>query len=291
MTRVFAGAAIAVVLVVFGSGPARAQANEDSSSDLQCFPWQEMKGGRCVAKPATAPPVAPAASPTLAPAPAPEVSTDPCGLRGLSTPCNCPAATHLDAASGTCVADAPVRPSPAAVTPIAPVAPTVAIVCTGGTVTNGTCVCPSGFNLMSTDGNPANGGTCVKTHADNCLGGELTVSGTCLCTGQVVMSGETYGLEYVNGKCVPKRCPEQTVLKGGRCVAISTTAAAPDVQPKPAAPKAADEEDEHRRRCGKGMVRTHAGCAPARHRYPPEIGAIPSDLQRYYRNYQITPGN
>jgi len=294
MTRVFAGAAIAVLLVVFGSDPARAQASEDSSSELQCFPWQEMKGGRCVAKPASAPPAAPAAAPALAPAPtpaparAPEVSTDPCGTRGLSTPCQCPAASHLDMASGTCVADAPATP-PAAVTPVAP---TVAIVCNGGTVANGACICPSGFELMSTDGNPGNGGTCVKAHAENCLGGVLTVSGTCLCTGQVVMSGETYGLEYVNGKCVPKRCPEQTVAKGGKCLAISTTAAVPEVQePKPPAPKAADDADEHRRHCGKGMVRTHAGCAPARHRYPPEIGAIPSELQRYYRNYQITPGN
>jgi len=164
------------------------------------------------------------------------------------------------------------------------------MVCAGGTVTNGACVCPSGFNLMSTDGNPASGGTCVKVHADNCLGGELTVNGTCLCTGQVVMSGETYGLEYVNGKCVPKRCPEQTVLKSGRCLAISTTAAAPEpAATRPAPAKEADEEDEHHRRCGKGMVHTHAGCVPARHRYPVGLGDIPSDLQRYYRNY--APGN
>jgi hypothetical protein len=291
MTRVFAFAAIAVLLTIFNSVPARAQANDDSSSDLQCFPWQEMKGGRCVAKPVTAPPPAAAASP--APPPAPELSTDPCGLRSLSTPCRCPAATHLDAASGTCIADAPVTPiSPAPAATPAPIPPALAIVCAGGTVTNGACICPSGFELMSTDGNPANGGTCVKTHADNCLGGELTVSGTCLCTGQVVMSGETYGLEYVNGKCVPKRCPEQTVMKGGRCLAISTTAAAPAVEAtKPAAPKEADDEDEHRRRCGKGMVHTHAGCAPARRRYPVGLGAIPSELQRYYRNYQVAPGN
>jgi hypothetical protein len=301
MTRCVAAAAIATFLVVFASVPARAQANEDSSSDLQCFPWQEMKGGRCVAKPVAPPPPAPAAStapvPVPAPAPTPEVSTDPCGLRSLSTQCKCPAASHLDAASGTCVADAPVTPVTPPLTPAAPVAPrpTVAIVCAGGTVTNAACVCPSGFNLMSTDGNAANGGTCVKAHADNCLGGELTVSGTCLCTGQVVMSGETYGLEYVNGKCVPKRCPEQTVLKGGRCLAISTTAAVPEPEatkpaaPKEAAPKEADEEDEHRHHCEKGMVHTHSGCMPARHRYPLGIGTIPPDLQRYYRNYQM-PG-
>ncbi len=292
MTRVFAFAAITALLFVFGSVPARAQANEDPSSDLQCFPWQEMKGGRCVAKPVPAQPPVSATSPAPAPAPSsgPEISTDPCGLRSLSTPCKCPTATHLDAAGGACVADAPVTPTPPPV--VTPVAPTLTIVCAGGTATNGACTCPSGFNLMSTDGNPANGGTCVKAHADNCLGGELTVSGTCLCTGQVVMSGETYGLEYVNGKCVPKRCPEQTVLKGGRCLAISTTAAAPEPETtKPAPAKEADEEDEHRRHCGKGMVHTHSGCVPARHRYPVGLGAIPSDLQRYYRNYQIAPGN
>ena len=296
MTRVFAVAAIAVLLVVFTQVPARAQANEDSSFDLQCFPWQEMKGGRCVAKPVTAPPPGPVASPSPAasPAPAPsaEGSSDLCGLRSLSTQCKCPAATHLDAGSGTCVADAPVTPAPPAAIPAPPIAPALAIVCSGGTVTNGACVCPSGFNLMSTDGNPANGGTCVKVHADNCLGGELTVNGTCLCTGQVVMSGETYGLEYVNGKCVPKRCPEQTVLKGGRCLAMSTTAAAPEpAATRPAPAKEVDEEDEHRRRCGKGMVHSHAGCVPARHRSPVGLGDIPSDLQRYYRNYQIAPGN
>jgi hypothetical protein len=291
MTRCFAAAAIALFLVVFNSVPAGAQANEDSSSDLQCFPWQQMKNGRCVANPVATPPPAPA------PAPPPQVSTDPCGLRSLSSQCKCAAETHLDAASGTCVADAPVTPVVPAVVPAAPVAsrPAVAIVCSGGTVTNGACVCPSGFNLMSSDGNAANGGTCVKAHADNCLGGELTVSGTCLCTGQVVMSGETYGLEYINGKCVPKPCPGQTVLKGGKCLAISTTAAAPEPEvtkpaaPKQAARKEADEEDEHRHHCGKGMVHTHSGCVPARHRYPVGIGAIPPDLQRYYRNYQM-PG-
>ena len=286
MTRFFAIAAIAFFLIVFNSSlPARAQTNEDSSSDLQCFPWQEMRNGQCVAKPVATPPSAPAPAPLAAPQP----STDPCGLRSLSTQCKCPAATHLDAGSGTCVADAPVTP---VAPPVAPVTtkPAVAIVCAGGTVTSGACVCPSGFNLISADGNPATGGTCVKLHAENCLGGELTVSGTCLCTGQVVMSGETYGLEYVNGKCVPKRCPEQTVLKGNKCLAMSTTAAAPEPEAtKPAPPKEVEEEDEHRHHCGHGMVHTHAGCVPARRPYPVGIGAIPPDLQRYYRNYQM-PG-
>ena len=282
MTRFFAAAGIAILLVAFNSVPARAQANEDSASDLQCFPWQEMRNGRCIAKPVEAPQPSPAPVPLAAP----QRSPDPCGLRGLSTQCKCPAATHPDAASGACVADAPVTPAPP---PVAP-KPAVTIVCSGGTVASGTCVCPSGFNLMSSDGSAANGGTCVKTHADNCLGGELTVSGACLCNGQVVMSGETYGLEYVNGKCVPKRCPEQTILKSGKCIALSSTAAAPEPQPtRVAAPKQADEEDEHRHHCGHGMVHTHSGCVSARRHYPVGIGAIPPDLQRYYRNYQ-TPG-
>jgi hypothetical protein len=285
MTRCFSAAAIGVFLVVFSSNPTRAQPNEDS--DLQCFPWQEMRNGRCVAKPVAAPPP-PAATP--APPPAPQLSTDPCSLRSLSSQCKCPASTHLDAASGTCVADAPVTPAAPPVTAATP-KPVVAIVCAGGTVADGACICPSGFNLMSTDGNSASGGTCVKAHADNCLGGELTVSGTCLCTGQVVMSGEAYELEYVNGKCVPKRCPEQTALKGGKCIAISRTAASPEPETTtpPVQPKQADDEDAHRHRCGHGMVLTHSGCAPARRRYPVGIGAIPPDLQRYYRNYQ-TPG-
>jgi hypothetical protein len=118
--------------------------------------------------------------------------------------------------------------------------PNVNIVCNGGTVANGLCVCPSGFQVMATDDSGAAGGTCVRTHADNCLGGVLTVSGTCLCIGQVVMSGETYGLEFAGGKCVPKRCPEQTMLKGGRCMPISTTAAAPATETtKPSSAKAA----------------------------------------------------
>jgi len=289
MTRCFAAAALAIFLVVFASVPAGAQANEDSSAELQCFPWQEMENGRCVAKPAAGSPPAPAASP------APELSSEPCGLRSLSSQCKCPATTHPDTASGACVADAPAAP---VAPPIAPVAPALAIACNGGTVTNGACVCPSGFNLMSSEGNTANGGTCVKAHAETCLGGELTVNGTCLCNGQVVMSGETYGLEYVNGKCVPKRCPEQTILKGSRCLAISTTAAAPASQAvSPAPPKEADEADERTHHCGKGMVRSHSGCVPARRRYPVGIGTIPPELQRYYRDYRMpgvssaTPGN
>jgi hypothetical protein len=80
------------------------------------------------------------------------------------------------------------------------------------------------------------------------------------------------------------------VLKAGKCLAISTTAAAPGPKvTKPGAPKETEEEDEHRRHCGHGMVLSRSGCVSARHRYPVGIGAIPPDLQRYYRNYQM-PG-
>jgi hypothetical protein len=87
--------------------------------------------------------------------------------------------------------------------------------CDGGTVdAAGQCACPAGFNLLPA----ASGETCVKTHAANCLGGDLTVAGACLCDGNVTMSGETYALEFVGGKCVPKRCPDHTYLKDGKCV-------------------------------------------------------------------------
>jgi len=146
------------------------------------------------------------------------------------------------------------------------------VVCEGGTVSNGLCLCPAGFNVMPTSAN-ANGGTCVRTNAENCQGGEMTVNGTCLCNGQVVMSGETYLLEYVHGKCVPKRCPLQTRLEDGKCVATSDTSPATGPEPagigKPAPPKQdASEEAESRRSCGRGMVRTRSGCAPVHRRYP-----------------------
>lgn len=87
------------------------------------------------------------------------------------------------------------------------------------------------------------------------------------------MSGETYLLEYVHGKCVPKRCPVQTRLKDGKCVATSDTSPATGPEPagigKPAPPKQdAAGEAESRRPCGRGMVRTRSGCAPVHRRYP-----------------------
>ena len=137
---------------------------------------------------------------------------------------------------------------------------------------------------MASDDSAANGGTCVKRHAEKCLGGELTVSGTCLCTSQVVMSGETYALEYVKGKCVPKRCPEQTVLKGRKCIAISTTGAVPGPENTEAAPHD-DHKGESRHHCGHGMIRTHAGCEPAKRRAPMEVGGVPPEMRRYFRTY------
>jgi hypothetical protein len=146
------------------------------------------------------------------------------------------------------------------------------IVCDGGSVRDGRCTCPAGFDLRPSSENVI-GGTCVKTHAENCLGGELTVDGRCLCNSQVVMSGETYLLEYVRGKCVPKRCPVQTIFKGGQCVATSAvspgTGPEPAASGKPARPKGeASEEEERRQRCGRGMVRTRSGCVAVRRRHP-----------------------
>jgi hypothetical protein len=124
-------------------------------------------------------------------------------------------------------------------------APVPAVACTGGELTNGGCVCPAGFKVRPMD-NGTNGGICVRTDAENCLGGELTVGGTCLCNGQVVMSGETYLLEYINGKCVPKRCPVQTQWRDGRCVAQSAISTEPalEAKPKPAPPHETREKPE-----------------------------------------------
>jgi hypothetical protein len=138
------------------------------------------------------------------------------------------------------------------------------VVCDGGTLNNGTCSCPAGFNLLPANDNFPASGTCVRTNAENCLGGELTVAGKCLCNGRVTMSGETYGLELAGGKCIPKRCPEQTYLKNGKCAAVSDKGDTPEDKSKPD-PGPSDEPARH---CGRGMVRTHAGCVFARRRYP-----------------------
>ena len=91
------------------------------------------------------------------------------------------------------------------------------IACEGGTVISGQCACPAAFSLLPASS--GKGGTCVRTNADTCRGGDLTADGTCLCNGRVTMSGETYALELVGGKCIPKRCPLDSYLKAGQCVA------------------------------------------------------------------------
>jgi hypothetical protein len=165
-------------------------------------------------------------------------------------------------------------------------------VCDGGSVTEGRCTCPAGFELKANGDNT--GGTCVRSRAENCLGGELTVDGKCLCTGQVVMSGETYLLEYARGKCVPKQCPVQTLLSDGKCVATSADSpvASPDLagsdKPAPqkqAAQNPATEEPERRYRCGRGSVRTRAGCASA-HRRASRFSISAGNLRRYYYRYR-----
>jgi hypothetical protein len=288
MTRFSAAAVILSWLAFFGSFPAVAQ-----SDPAQCFPWQEFKNGTCVAKPSQAPPPLPAQDPTSA--------VPPCfdGTRSLSGQCTCPINMHLE--GGRCTADAAVAPAtPAAIgppipPPLPPPLPQQArkadepLVCDGGSASSGQCVCPAGYTLMPPLGG-GSGGTCVRTDAANCQGGELTVSGTCMCNGQVVMSGETYLLEYTNGKCVPKRCPVSTEMHNGKCTSVSaiTPASAPESEPK-ARPKEDADDGERHRGCGRGMVRARNGnCVVARRRMP----AIPAPpgLGQYYRNYPF-PGN
>jgi hypothetical protein len=208
---------------------------------------------------------------------------------------------------GRCTADASVSTptvpaiAPAAIAPpIPPPLPQQAtrkpdetVLCDGGTASNGRCVCPAGYIIMPPlGGGGGGGGTCVRTDAANCQGGELTVSGGCMCNGQVVMSGETYLLEYTNGKCVPKRCPVSTEMQNGKCISVSavTPASAPEPEPK-ARPKETKDADEgeHHHGCGPGMVRTHSGnCVVARRKMP--AMAAPPGFGEYYRNYQF-PGN
>jgi hypothetical protein len=170
-------------------------------------------------------------------------------------------------------------------------------------VSAGNCVCPAGFNLRpASDG--AAGGYCVKTNAENCLGGEMTVAGACQCNAQVVMSGQTYDLEFVRGKCVPKLCPVLTVAKDGKCVATSAKSdgVEPDTKAGAASPKALNEEasddDEHRRPCGHGMIRTRSGCAPSHRRHPGYaapvgLGGYPGYYDRLYKfpGYSAQPQN
>jgi hypothetical protein len=63
----------------------------------------------------------------------------------------------------------------------------------------------------------------IPARGEGCLGGSLNAAGTCVCDAHVVMSGETYALEWLDGKCVPKRCPVNTYLRGEKCVASNDT--------------------------------------------------------------------
>ena len=237
MTRIFTATAILICLAFSFFPPARAAGSRNLATDNGCFPWQDFKNGQCVAKQSQTP---------LPALPAPAAAVAP------------PSPPPLTAA-----------PAP----PISPQRPAPAIVCDGGTVTNGTCACPQGFKLMPAAGN-GGGGTCARSDADNCLGGELTVSGKCICSGQVTMDGETYLLEYSGGKCLPMRCPV-TALRNGKCGAATTSARPSAETESKGGPASANEvkesrerpeEDEHRRHCGHGMVATRSGCVPAHRR-------------------------
>ncbi len=290
MTRFSAAAVILGWLAFFSSLPAIAQ-----SDPSQCFPWQEFKNGACIAKPSQAPPPLPPPAAAL-----PDSCFD--GARSLSPQCTCPINTHIE--GGRCTADAvgppaipaaPVAVAPPIPPPLPPALPSStrkadeALLCDGGTASGGRCVCPAGYIVMPPRGGGGDGGgTCVRTDASNCLGGELTVNGACMCNGQVIMSGETYLLEYNNGKCVPKRCPVSTEMRSGKCLSMSdiTPVSAPEPEPK-AKPKDTDES-EHHHGCSHGMVRTHSGnCVVARRKMP---AMAPPGLGQYYRNYQF-PNN
>jgi hypothetical protein len=222
------GLNLSLGLCVAGAGQA-----QDSEPADRCFPWQEFRNGVCVAKSA---PLAPAPLPA---AQAPSPPAAPADSSATTIPLVCPPNSHVD--GGACIIDASPTPPRALIT----------ITCYGGTASNGRCTCPAGYELVQVGTD--SGGTCVRTNAENCLGGQMTVAGECLCNGQVTMSGQVYDLEFVRGKCVPKRCP-----RDGPCV---TAAAKPEAD---AAPKLPSEEQP--RDCGRGMIATRHGCMPARHR-------------------------
>ena len=262
MTRFIAAIWLGCGLCTLAPWPGLAQDDTE-----RCFPWQEFRNGVCVAKPAhPAPPpfpAAPDADPAAQGAPnqaGPNQATPSQATPALVQP-SCPASTHPDAGSGNCAADtAPPPPPPARVLTL--------VACDGGTVIDGQCACPAPFKLMTDD--PARGGTCVRSDAENCLGGVMTVAGQCLCDGQVTMSGQVYDLEYLRGKCVPKRCP-----RDGPCVTTSTGEPG-----NRAPPRLSSDETERHHGCGRGMVVTRSGCVPIRHRY--RI-IEPGDYLRMYR--------
>ncbi|MFT4121662.1 hypothetical protein [Bradyrhizobium sp.] len=216
--------------------PPPGQAQDSGTAD-RCFPWQEFRNGICAAKPA---PVTPAPA-MQAPLPPDQPERSQTAVAPA-----CPAGTHLDDLGTSCVADIQAPPIPP---PLAP----ITITCNGGTAGNGQCTCPAGFELMPAGTEP--GGTCVRTNADNCVGGQMTVAGECLCNGQVTMSGQVYDLEFSRSKCVPKRCP-----RDGPC---ASAAAKPEHD---TSPRLSSDETEQHPACARGMVATRHGCVPARHR-------------------------
>ena len=197
MVRLATAIVILISSMVFAVAPARAQ-SEQRAPERMCFPWQEFRDGACVA--------------TSRAVPAPSVQCSG-GTADADGRCVCPANTHLEASA--CVADVSPSPSRQLTTTVREAVESIA--CDGGTVASGTCTCPAEFKLLPAAS--GKGGVCVRTNAENCLGGDLTVAGSCLCTGRVTMSGEIYALELLGGKCVPKRCPVDTYLKAGQCVA------------------------------------------------------------------------
>lgn len=164
----------------------------------RCFPWEELRDGACAAKPGLAAP---------GPSQSRQLTTTP-----RDDPPPAPAAAP--------VAIPPPPPAPPVAAPPVAAAP-APVLCDGGTASGSTCTCPGGYALLpATTGS---GGTCVRSNAENCRGGVLTAAGACLCDGRVTMSGEPYALEFLGGKCVPKRCPDNSYLKDGKCVASNDT--------------------------------------------------------------------
>lgn len=205
MARFLTLMAISICGVLFAPASALAQSDQDN----RCFAWEELRDGACVAKPFLEPAPAPGQSRQLTTTPRDDAPAPPAAAAPAAPP-------------PPPLATAPVAPPPTPPTapPTLAAAP-VATLCDGGTASDSTCTCPGGYTLLpATSGS---GGTCVRSNAENCRGGVQTVAGICLCDGRVTMSGETYALEFLGGKCVPKRCPDQTFLKEGKCVASNDT--------------------------------------------------------------------
>ena len=146
MTRLSAAATISICWIVFIPNLAIAQSDQATvpschagellkdgvcvPDEGKCFPWQEFREGNCVTK----------STPEPAPSTPPAIPTRCAGgTIDASGQCACPANTHLDADS--CVADPkPVRKA------------SDTVVCDGGTLTDGKCACPGGYDLMPAGG-------------------------------------------------------------------------------------------------------------------------------------------